>query len=779
MYIGNLEVEKITFTHPDSHVVYEPTYYEEERPVWKWSRIFNGCLDINLTLTEDCYIGAVCADIESAAVEKAEILVDGIVCHTHHGGALVDGTVFPVNAFGGVVTVRITAGVENISVGDITVLGMREDNVPVIWPQPKSAEFGDGFVTVSSVGAFSGDADELAACAFLGDRLSEVFSEPLDENGVPLVFVKTDSHEYDGERYTVDVSEDGIVITAASRLALIYGADAFMQTDSVNGFPVMTVDDKPSFPFRGFHIGLPARHQLDFARKLMTYVLIPMRYNAIIVEFCAAMRFDKHPEITEAWIRADENEKAGLQPLMPHSGMVGERGVLEKDEVRDFVQFVKDLGIAVIPEVQSFGHVPWLTYAHPEVAELVDKDAVVKDERVEDARPVDFYPHCYCPSNPKSYELIFDVIDEIIEVTEPEWVHIGHDEIYHIGLCPKCNKRRSDDLYAEDVNKLYNYITSKGKRVMMWSDHLHAGRSAHTKYTAPAIDRIPKDILMLDFTWYFHLEDDIETELLDNGFKVAIGNLYSSHFPRYNKRMSREGMVGGQFSGWVATNEHSLADIGKFFDATLVGLMLWNPDAYDRRLLSCYTNIITSVIQPAMRTNIRGIESSYGIYDATFEVTGDSVPYDLAAVCDAAVIHDTEVDINMNCKTVVFNHATVYPMMRKPWGPFDTVGTYTVHYEDGTSSDIDVRYGCEIMCYRWFYGDPMMHKMYRHTGYAGTWYSDPAIVAKTSDGTDITVCGFEWHNPTPEKKITSISYKDAPDSYAQLILESINVVEAE
>lgn len=778
MYIGNLKVEKLTFTRPDSRLPFEPTSADGGRSTWKWSVLYESAIDVNITLADSCFIGALTADITSGSVKKLEIFVDGVLCHTRAACALCGDTTLPVSAEGREITLRIHADVKDVTVGDITPLGMYEDETPFIWPTPKSLELKDGFVSVSGVSAAYGDADELAACAFLADRLAETFADPYDENGVPVTFIKLASPEYEGERYTVDVSEDGIVITAASRLALIYGADALMQTDSLDGFPIMTIDDKPVCSFRGFHIGLPAKNQIEFVKRLLTYVLIPMRYNTLIVEFAGGMRFDRRPEITEAWLRADENEKKGLQPLMPHSGMVAERGVLEKDDVRELVAFAKNLGIEFVPEVQSFGHVQWLTYAYPDVAELVDADSDVKDERVEDARPVGFYPHCYCPSNPKSYEIIFDVIDEIVEVTEPDCVHIGHDEIYHIGLCPKCRTRKSDDLYAEDVNKLYDYITAKGKKVMMWSDHLHDKRP-HTKYTAPAIDRIPKDILMLDFTWYFHLDEDIEAELTDHGFKVAIGNLYSSHFPRYNSRMSHEGMVGGQISCWVATNEKELADNGKFWDAAVVGQMLWSPDMYDRRMFSTYSAVISSVIQPKMREGIRGIESPYGCYDLSLGVRGDMPPAAVAAVCDAAVVSDAEFDIGMQCKTIVFNHATVNAMPRIPWEPLATVGTYTINYEDGTTVAADIRYGGEIMRYDCSYAEPMPQQVYRHQGYVGTWYADPAIEAKAPDGTDVTICGFIWNNPAPEKKIKSISYKDADGSYAGLILESINIIGVE
>jgi hypothetical protein len=94
-----------------------------------------------------------------------------------------------------------------------------------------------------------------------------------------------------------------------------------------------------------------------------------------------------------------------------------------------------------------------------------------------------------------------------------------------------------------------------------------------TKYQTPdAIDMIPKDIVMLDFIWYFHLGKDIEDNLLEKGFDVLVGNLYSSHFPRYESRIRKEGIHGGQISAWVATNETSLQQEGKFYDRLGLGV---------------------------------------------------------------------------------------------------------------------------------------------------------------------------------------------------------------
>jgi hexosaminidase len=121
--------------------------------------------------------------------------------------------------------------------------------------------------------------------------------------------------------------------------------------------------------------------------------------------------------------------------------MGAEGYVLEKDEVRDLFGYARELGFELIPEVQSLGHVQWITNAYPEIGEVDENEKQVEDDREDDLRPDKKFIHCYCPSNERSYEIIFDILDETIDVIKPQrYVHIGHDEVYHLGLCEKCRK---------------------------------------------------------------------------------------------------------------------------------------------------------------------------------------------------------------------------------------------------------------------------------------------------------------------------------------------------
>ena len=46
------------------------------------------------------------------------------------------------------------------------------------------------------------------------------------------------------------------------------------------------------------------------------------------------------------------------------------------------------------------------------------------------------WPDSYCPSNPESYKILFDIMDEYIDALQPKRVHIGHDEWRSDAFCP-------------------------------------------------------------------------------------------------------------------------------------------------------------------------------------------------------------------------------------------------------------------------------------------------------------------------------------------------------
>lgn len=118
----------------------------------------------------------------------------------------------------------------------------------------------------------------------------------------------------------------------------------------------------------------------------------------------------------------------------------------------------------------------------------------------------------YCPSTERTYKIMFETIKNVLEILEPAYISIGHDEIRGINRDNRCRKRNlsNAELLADDINKLYDICKNidPDVNVLMWNDMLNPyynGGNAdfEVQYeglsgeTYSAIDMIPNDIILM------------------------------------------------------------------------------------------------------------------------------------------------------------------------------------------------------------------------------------------------------------------------------------------
>jgi hypothetical protein len=397
---------------------------------------------------------------------------------------------------------------------------------------------------------------------------------------------------------------------------------------------------------------------------------------------------------------------------------------------------------------------------------------------------------------------------------------MGHDEIYQIGLCPRCKGKDHAELYAKHVNRMYDYLKKKGLGMMIWSDMLQPTE----RYLTPSsIKKIPKDIIMLDFIWYFHFDIDMEDHILPYGFNVIIGiigNMYSSHYPRFESRIAKKGMIGGEVSTWCRFDEYNLAKKGKIFDLLYSAEMLWSK-TYDSDAREVYTKILQDRI-PQIRDELRGIAKPENSAIISIPITlpkssnkplPQALPETLPESQSKALpkaLHEplpeaiksiirkksnidhisrysfdlsrtqylsttsVEAKVYEKFRKLIFLHATTNNAERIAWKPLTIVGEYIVKYSDDTEVVIPVEYAGNICVWTRRYAQPMSQQYYRHQGYIATYFSDSLIQAKTETGQDITVLGYEWVNPYPNSEIQSIICRGNNTTDAKILLFGIS-----
>jgi len=464
-----------------------------------------------------------------------------------------------------------------------------------IYPEPSFLQIGIGrFVLKKEVKLYT-DQSTAEAEALLIKRFANSFD---------ITFVKTDYKECDlcflkvsGEKesYRICVSEEKIEISAQDYKGFVHAIETLMQlVEKDLSVSCLTLQDAPYKRYRGVHILMPAPEYLEECKRFFD-VLSFLKYNTIIMEVGGTMELKRHPEVNRAWVEfcetvvkkfpgGPQNFQWSDRYWKDSTHFENARGkILKQEEVRDLVQYAKNLGFTVIPEIQALSHCYYLTMAHREIAE--------------DAN--DLFPDTFCPLNEESYKLYFDVAEEMIEVIEPEIVSIGHDEIRILGECPKCREKSGHELLAYEINRLHQFYTQKNIRIMMWCETLLQpepkygikrgletvdrvdayGRHYHLPTMYKALEDLPKDIIMLD--WYHSRSHNTEECFTDRGFEVMFGNFNGIDFGSWDVRSER--VLGAEHSTWCTPDEFTLGRNGSLFDLTFSAQFFWKKGYCDSK----------------------------------------------------------------------------------------------------------------------------------------------------------------------------------------------------
>ncbi len=616
------------------------------------------------------------------------------------------------------------------------------------------------------------------------------------------------------EGYVLKVEKNRVVVAGWDEAGAFYGYQSLRQLvrEKEDGFKLVGVDvrDWPVMPFRGIKLFIPGPEQVSFFNRFLRDFMALYKYNKVIIEV-NCMRLNRHPELSAGWLdftkymkytRSTELQGIHGQVRNAVHQDAGDGFIVEQDYVKSMVDFANANFIEVIPELPSLSHSYYLLTRHPEIAEY----------------EADIWHDTYCPSNPKSYELMFDVFDEYIEVMNPKMIHIGHDEWRGapLGVCPRCKGKDYSELFAKDVNMLYDYLTKKNIKVAMWGDHLLESvkskgprdRTSLTgyKYQTPGglrpevvRESIPKDILI--FNWFYG-NQEFDMELQQFGFRQIYGN-FSSAISNWDNRILDVDVVGGAPSAWFSTNEFTF---GKDMVLDFLGCanLLWSKHTIQQSDLDEY---VWEQL-PVVRRNFRGYSapsddgdpvvpvdiSSHFNHKSVSDVFGLNLKslksgtltngkqnFNLANSENAndntviavgvkgkgenPFIHEVEgIKIDEDVSSLVFLHACVLPAQNQMscFGIFNTfdasdlLGWYEVVYEDGYKEIIPIQYGVNIL--EWNTGGRNADKKYMFGDQNSYCYMADAVDC-SSDMKDnpIRFFAFEWINKRFGKKIKEVN----------------------
>jgi hypothetical protein len=325
----------------------------------------------------------------------------------------------------------------------------------------------------------------------------------------------------------------------------------------------LTVTSK-SKPWRAVHLlSYDTDADLDALGKNVE-TLAKQGINVIILEVDYNFEFKSHPEL-----------RNGKTPIT-------------RDGAKRFAELCKKFGIRLIPQFQSLGHQSWKAETFPLLTVYPQFDltpgAFPNNEGI--------YCREWDPLNPEVWPIVFKLMDEIIEAFNADAIHVGMDEVFLLGSEKSPSTKGKDPavLFANAVKELHGHLVRKrGVEMLMWGDRLidaakfdYGEWEAAKNGTAPAIDLIPKDIIICD--WHYEPRDSYPSipMFIEKGFRVLPTGWNkidgTTAFINHSRKHTNPKMLGYLFTTWGVKKEELLA-----FPPLLEGMKLLQDSASTSR----------------------------------------------------------------------------------------------------------------------------------------------------------------------------------------------------
>lgn len=263
------------------------------------------------------------------------------------------------------------------------------------------------------------------------------------------------------ESYTLEVTPEGAKLSAPNPLGVLRGLETFLQlvNETPTGFaaPVVTIHDKPRFPWRGTLI--------DVARHWMPPQVIKRNLDGM----AAAKLNVLHWHLSENQGFRVESKK---YPKLQEMGSDG--NYYTQEQVKDIIAYARDRGIRVVPEFDMPGHTTAWFVGYPELASGPGPYQI--------ERKWGIFDPAMNPTKESTYQFLDGFIAEMAALFPDDYFHIGGDEVNGVewDANPQIqefkrshNLKDNHDLQAYFNQRLQKIVSSHGKTMVGWDEVLH------------------------------------------------------------------------------------------------------------------------------------------------------------------------------------------------------------------------------------------------------------------------------------------------------------------
>jgi hypothetical protein len=296
--------------------------------------------------------------------------------------------------------------------------------------------------------------------------------------------------------------------------------------------PTGIVKDEPAFPVRSIVITKTAV-ALNDNFKAYIKQLSDLRYNEAYLPSNAYLHLEdpqKLKEIKEvfAYCKAHFIEPipyfetfggGTLTRMLDHcldegifhekeAWKVSKKGIIELDvpKIMDCPNTTIHVFTKDGKELKRYEDYKLLSKKKPKI--LIENQELFNTELLLSYDAVDFssYPHeASCPSDPHGWEIMENVIANVIELLKPKSLHISQDEVGLANKCSRCLARNlsTKELMIDQIQRVHKLIRKYDPKVniYIWGDMFNDLQNAPKIGASGCIEGLPKDIKVWDWNY--------------------------------------------------------------------------------------------------------------------------------------------------------------------------------------------------------------------------------------------------------------------------------------
>jgi len=269
-----------------------------------------------------------------------------------------------------------------------------------------------------------------------------------DQSAFPAFSVlQNDSAPDHPEGHLIVIDRNGVKIgfrePAGMRLALATLRQLMRQYG--RRLPCLEIRDWPDFARRGVMLDV-SRGRVPSLETLLKLAgrLADFKINELQLYTEHTFAYSAYPSVWQDW------------------------GALTADEIRQLDAHCQQLGIDLVPNQNSFGHLRYFL-EHPRVKKLAEVPRPYPDESGEFVRR----PSTLAPNHPGTLAFLRGLYDELLPNFSSRFFNVGCDETWDLGLGQSkklCDRLGKGRVYLDFLKSIHREISARGKRMMFWGD---------------------------------------------------------------------------------------------------------------------------------------------------------------------------------------------------------------------------------------------------------------------------------------------------------------------